>query len=133
LHSHVYRSEYYAVGGMWERIPEFDNEQHRWDVTLPIQAARVVNKAYFFLPAQGSKAGDLRHQSGSTDVLLHKNVVAALYPIGEASSESIRGCLPAGVWLEEERALFGLCGDVFIAFYLMKPYTLDEQGDYSIV
>ena len=34
LHSYVYITESFAIGGMWERIREFDNEQHRWDVAF---------------------------------------------------------------------------------------------------
>lgn len=133
LHSYVYLTQDYAVGGIYERIREFDNEQHRWDVTLPLRMGRHVNKAYFFLPAEGNDPQDLRHQAEQGEVLFHQNVVAALYPASDSYPERLRGCLPPGTWIRDETALFGQCGNVFIAFYLMKPYSITEQEELSIV
>ncbi|MDF2938901.1 MAG: hypothetical protein K0Q90_4274, partial [Paenibacillaceae bacterium] len=53
LHSYTFMTPDFAVGGVWERSAEFDNEQHRWDVTLPANQDGSVNKAYFFRPGNG--------------------------------------------------------------------------------
>ena len=47
-HTYVFITPDYAVGGIWERIREFDNEQKRWDITLPLtqseSAMIMINK-----------------------------------------------------------------------------------------
>lgn len=133
LHSYVYMTEHYAMGGMWERTDEFDNEQHRWDVTLPIREGRAVNQAYFFLPADGNAATDLRHQSGNTEVLFHRNVVIALYPESATHSHSLRGCLPKGQWMQDENALYGQCGEVYMAVFLKRSYQLEAQEELNLI
>lgn len=127
LHSYVYVEEHYAVGGMWERTLEFDNEQHRWSATLPLTGNGDANKAFFFHPGAGfagEDSADWRHQSEVEEVLLHRNVVMALYPISDEGPDYIVGCLPKGRWLDQDRAIFGQCGDVYIAVYLMQPYRM---------
>lgn len=133
LHSYVYMTEHYAVGGMWERADEFDNEQHRWDITLPIGEGEDVNQAYFFLPAEGNDPTDLRHQSENTEVLFHQNVVMALYPKAAEQQQPLRGCLPKGNWIQDEHMLFGHCGDVLMAVYLKQPYRLEERENLNQV
>ncbi|WP_373231108.1 hypothetical protein [Cohnella sp.] len=132
LHSYVYMTENFAVGGMWERSDEFDNEQHRWDISFPIGEGQAANQAYFFLPAVGNDTTDLRHQSGNTEVLFHQNVVLTLYPEAAIQSEALRGCLPKGKWIQEQYALFGQCGQVFMAVYLKQAYQIEEQ-EYLIM
>lgn len=133
LHSYVYISESFAVGGIYERVLEFDNEQHRWDVSLPLDAVRGVNHAYFFHPAAGNKEGDLRHQSEFSEVFFHQNTVIAHYQIPENYQNQIIGCLPAGEWVEDEHVLFGICGDAYMAVYIQQSYQREELADRSII
>ncbi|MFD0698808.1 hypothetical protein ACFQZT_32570 [Paenibacillus sp. GCM10027628] len=133
LHSYVYFTENFAVGGMWERALEFDNEQHRWDVTVPLGAVDGVNRLFFFHPGPGYSKGDLRHQSEYAEVLFHKQTVAAFYGIPDGEPEEIIGCLPNGEWIEEPNALFGYCGGVFIAVYIQCPYQREVLADRSVV
>ncbi|MEW9700495.1 hypothetical protein [Paenibacillus sp. SI8] len=133
LHSYVHITENYAIGGMWERQLEFDNEQHRWDVTLPLDAVEGVNRAFFFHPGERYADGDSRHQSEYEHVLLHQNVVAALYQIPAEQPDEIVGCLPPGEWIEDQGALFGHCGKAFIAVYVNRPYQREVLSDRSVV
>jgi hypothetical protein len=133
LHSYVYMTEHYAIGGMWERAEEFDNEQHRWDITFPLQADVATNQAYFFLPAVDNEASDLRHQGGRSEVLFHRNVIIALYPDAAKHPLPLSGCLPKGTWLEDKHALFGQCGQVFIAVFIKQAYGLEEQSGLNLV
>ncbi|MDO3408725.1 hypothetical protein QWJ34_02990 [Saccharibacillus sp. CPCC 101409] len=131
LHSYAYLTDSYAAGGMWERSEEFDNEQHRWDVTLPLtpELGDSVSQAYFFHPGQGYAAGDPRHESRYAEILPDRGVVLALYPVPENEDSSIVGVLPKGEWIREERALFGLAGGVYLAVYLRHPYEAEEAED----
>ncbi|MBD0380825.1 hypothetical protein [Paenibacillus sedimenti] len=133
LHSYVYITENFAVGGIWERALEFDNEQHRWDVTLPLGAVSGVNRAFFFHPGPGYSEGDLRHPSDHGEVLFHKNVVAAVYQIPDGQQNEIIGCLPQGDWIEEPNGLFGHCGNALIAVYIQQPYQREVLADRSVV
>lgn len=133
LHSYVYISESFAVGGIYERVLEFDNEQHRWDVSLPLDAVPGVNHAYFFHPAPGNKEGDLRHQSEFSEVFFHRNTVIADYQIPQNHQNQIIGCLPAGEWMEDEHALFGICGNVYMAVYLQQSFQREALIDRCII
>ncbi|NEW06320.1 hypothetical protein GK047_09875 [Paenibacillus sp. SYP-B3998] len=133
LHSYVYITENYAIGGVWERALEFDNEQHRWDVTLPITAVEGVNRAFFFHPGKWYAEGDLRHQSEFSEVLFHPNVVVARYQIPAEQPDEIIGCLPQGEWIEEPQALYGRCGNVFMAVYVQQPYRREVLADRSVI
>ncbi|MFC5447879.1 hypothetical protein [Paenibacillus aestuarii] len=133
LHSYVYITQHYATGGVLERALEFDNEQHRWDVTLPVSAVQGVNRAFFFHPGQGYRFGDLRHQSDAGEVLFHRNVIAALYDIPADQPDILVGCLPPGEWIEAPHALFGRCGSVYLAVYLQQPYERTVLADRSVV
>jgi hypothetical protein len=116
----------FAIGGMLERAVEFDNEQHRWDVTFPI-AEGAANQAYFVHPAAG---GDkLRHSSGSEDIAVERNCLIALYqPASEADIERpIAGILPPGDWIADERSIYGQVGEALLVFHLMKPFAMTPR------
>ena len=53
LHSYVYRTAQFAVGGLWERAVEFDNEQHRWDIAFPL---RVDDRSTIFISCYQGRA-----------------------------------------------------------------------------
>ncbi|THF74936.1 hypothetical protein [Cohnella fermenti] len=132
IRRYAYITEHYAAGGAWDRAEEFDNEQQRWDVSLPLadpEEEESVNQAYFFHPGAGYKEGDPRHRSRFEEVLFHRNVVLALYPIPEAEDGRIVGVLPKGRWLHEPCALFGQAAGVYIAVHLMKECRTEEGED----
>ncbi|MDD9267443.1 hypothetical protein J2X61_004442 [Bacillus sp. 3255] len=133
LHSYVYITDHYAMGGMYERVLEFDNEQHRWDVALPLGRVHGVNHAYFFHPGPGFAEGDLRHQSEYSEVFFHRNTIISMYHIPEDQPDRIIGCLPPGEWMEDDGALFGLCGHVYMAVFLQQPYQREVLADRSVV
>ncbi len=131
LHSYTYLTDAYAAGGMWERSEEFDNEQHRWDITLPLsyELGSSVNQAYFIHPGQGYNEGDLRHESPYAKILPDRSAVLAVYPIPEGEHPAIVGVLPKGEWIKEERAMFGLVAGVYLAVYLRNGYEAEEAED----
>ncbi|OWR28148.1 hypothetical protein CDO73_19910 [Saccharibacillus sp. O23] len=131
LHSYTYLTDAYAAGGMWERSEEFDNEQHRWDITLPLsyELGGSVNQAYFIHPGQGYGEGDLRHESPYAKILPDRSAVLALYPVPEGEDPTIVGVLPKGEWIKEERALFGRAAGVYLAVYLRGDYEAEEADD----
>ncbi|MFD0616007.1 hypothetical protein ACFQZR_00940 [Paenibacillus sp. GCM10027629] len=130
LHSYAYITEHYAAGGMWERYTEFDNEQQRWDITIPLVNEHSINQAYFFHPGDGYHARDPRHHSEYAHTLYHRNTVMALYSIPETSPvDYIVGVLPKGTWQAEPSALYGLIENVYIAVHLMQPYQYEEMED----
>lgn len=133
LHSYTCMTPDFAVGGVWERADEFDNEQHRWDVTLPANRDGSVNKAYFFRPGSGFSEGDYRHEGGLSQLLLHRNVAAALFApsVEQGRKDEILGVLPKGDWLFGDRLMTGLVGSVYLVAHIMNPYTCvenEEQG-----
>ncbi|TDF94181.1 hypothetical protein [Paenibacillus piri] len=138
-HTYVYIAPEYAAGGVWERRDEFDNEQQRWDVTLPLTSPAVagggsVNQAFFFHPGAKYKPGDDRHASPYGDVLFHLDSIVQLWavPAGGASDSAypeLVGCMPKGEWRFRERSGCGLAGDVYFVFYLMQPFTYTEKAD----
>ncbi|OWA34774.1 hypothetical protein B9G55_16065 [Saccharibacillus sp. O16] len=131
LHSYAYLTDAYAAGGMWERSEEFDNEQHRWDITLPLsyELGSSVNQAYFIHPGQGYREGDLRHESPYAKILPDRSAVLAAYAIPQGEDSTIVGVLPAGEWIKEQRALFGLVAGVYLAVYLRHDYEVEELPD----
>ncbi|MDR6549278.1 hypothetical protein [Paenibacillus qinlingensis] len=133
LHSYVYITENYAIGGMWERIREFDNEQHRWDVAFPLDHLEGVNHAYFFHPDLEKPEGDLRHQSEYTEVLFHRHVIMATYDIPENQPGYIKGCLPLGEWVESPTGLFGRFANVYLAVFIQQPYKREILEDRCFV
>ncbi|MDF2927396.1 MAG: hypothetical protein K0R57_6310 [Paenibacillaceae bacterium] len=131
LHSYVFLTPDYALGGIWERAEEYLNEQHRWDVTFPVRKDGTANKAFFFHPGNGYAKGDPRHQSPFCEAVFHKNRAAALYAIPEeASSTAIAGVLPHGEWLFHQRLIVGQVDDVYLIFGLMQDYTAESGPDY---
>ncbi|WP_169083570.1 hypothetical protein [Paenibacillus sp. PL91] len=134
LHSYAYITSDFAAGGMWERHAEFDNEQHRWDITFPLLDQHYgVNQAYFFHPAEPNASGDPRHQTEHTEVLLHRNTIAALYPLPAGAAHQIVGVLPNADWLQEPGVLLGQMNHVYLAVYLMQPFEVERLPDRYIV
>ncbi|ANE45609.1 hypothetical protein SY83_04050 [Paenibacillus swuensis] len=140
LHNYTYRTGAYALGGMWERSEEFANEQHRWDLTLPVQSGSI-NQAFFYHPAEGCAPSDHRHQSSVEEILLYQNTVMTLYPMsGEDGAnkeqQEIIGVLPKGEWRREALALYGRVGregEVWVAVQLLQPYEVEENSDHLVV
>ncbi|MBW5447618.1 hypothetical protein GE107_16290 [Cohnella sp. CFH 77786] len=133
LHSYLYRTDKYAIGGMWERVREFDNEQHRWELTLPLRGRAGVNRLYFFQPGEGYREGDPRHESDGGEVLYHQNVVIALYPSGSGGEDRLIGILPKGKWVCRREGLYGYLGGVYVAIHLPEGYSLSEETDRYVV
>jgi len=136
LHHYAYITSSYAIGGMWERTEEYLNEQHRWDISLPVKNNDTINQVYFFHPGDGYQEDiqDERHQSRYCEVLFHKNVVCALYHgFPNESHPFIVGFLPKGEWLQDGKNLYGRVGDVFIAIHLANPFSLIEKGRNLLV
>lgn len=135
LHSYTYMTPDFAVGGVWERAEEFDNEQHRWDVTLPANRDGSVNKAYFFRPGSGFSEGDYRHEGGLSQVLLHRNAAAALFvpSVQQEEKDLILGVLPKGDWLFGDRLMTGLVGSVYLVAHIMNPYTCVENEERGCI
>lgn len=129
LHSYAYITNDYAVGGMWERYAEFDNEQHRWDISLPLSQQAGVNQAYFFHPSDSNAVEDPRHQTGYSEVLFYRNTIMALYSIPNGTSDRICGILPAIEWLQEPGMLLGRSEHVYFVVYSMQPCELEREFD----
>lgn len=135
-HTCVYVAPGYAVGGVWERRDEFDNEQLRWDVSLPLdnEAARQgVNQLYFFHPGKKYTAGDDRHASPYGEVLLHQDAAVQLWRIpaqeGPETADALIGCLPRGEWRFGPRWCVGKLGAVFAFVYLLGDGAVEERPD----
>ncbi|MEV5027278.1 hypothetical protein MRBLPE1_002857 [Paenibacillus sp. LPE1-1-1.1] len=133
LHSYAYITEEFAAGGMWERYAEFDNEQHRWDISLPAGRQEGVNQAYFFHPSDRNGNEDPRHQTGNTEVLFYKNTIAALYAIPEGTENRIIGILPHIEWMQEPGMLLGQTNQVYWSVYVMQPCVLECLSDRYVV
>ncbi|WP_068784855.1 hypothetical protein [Paenibacillus phocaensis] len=131
LHSYAYITDQYAVGGLWERVEEFDNEQLRWLYSLPIRGEKG-NQLYFFHPGKGyDPAGtDPRHQSEWTEVLYHKNVVMAVYSLPEDVPGQIFGVLPEGEWRFAANGIFGKVEETYFAVYVSRAYQVRERDGY---
>jgi hypothetical protein len=132
LHAYVHITPDYAIGGVWERAEEYLNEQHRWDVTLPVTASDGrANQAFFFTPGSGYAGGDPRHQSGGSEILLHENTAGALYRLaGDGSGDGLLlGCLPLGEWQFEDRLMAGRVGDVYLIARTMQPSEAIQGQD----
>ncbi|MNM78860.1 hypothetical protein D3C81_907790 [compost metagenome] len=131
LHSYAYLTGQFGVGGMWERVEEFDNEQLRWLFSLPVRGEKG-NQLYFFHPGKGyDPAGnDPRHQSGWTDVLYHKNVVMAVYSLPEDATEQVNGVLPEGEWRFAANGIFGKVEETYFAVYVSGAYQVQDRNGY---
>lgn len=133
LNSYMYITSAYAVGGMQERFEEFDNEQHRWDIALPLKADGTVNHAYFFHPGAGYAENDPRHQSRHMELMLYRNVVLAVFPIPAENSNGVIGVLPPGQWIQKGRSLFGQVGQVVFSVHMMQDFHISEERDRVVV
>ncbi|MGO4546835.1 hypothetical protein AB4Z29_18720 [Paenibacillus sp. 2TAB23] len=129
LHSYAYITNDYAAGGMWERYAEFDNEQHRWDISLPLSKQAGVNQAYFFHPSDSNAKEDPRHQTGHSEVLFYRNTIMALYSIPNGTSDRIFGILPPIEWMQEPGMLLGQSKQVYFVVYSMQPCELERVSD----
>ncbi|MCI3921290.1 hypothetical protein MO973_13720 [Paenibacillus sp. TRM 82003] len=132
LHSYVYVTERFAVGGMRERVREFDNEQHRWEVTLPLSLEGGVNRLYFFRPGEGYREGDPRHEAENGDVMFYRSVGIAYYAAdvtSSAESPPILGVLPPGNWVRRDRLLCGEAQGVYLAVHTSGAYDASERPD----
>ncbi|WP_238579281.1 hypothetical protein [Neobacillus niacini] len=130
-HTYVFITPEYAVGGIWERINEYDNEQQRWDITLPLTQSESVNQAFFFQPGEKYVPGDDRHSSSFGEVMYHKDTVIQVWniPSDEEAHPFINGCLPKGEWKFTENKGYGKVGDTFITFQLMNEFNWEEKND----
>ncbi len=131
LHSYAYVTGQFAVGGLWERVEEFDNEQLRWLFSLPVRGEKG-NQLYFFHPGKGyDPAGtDPRHQSGWTEVLYHQNVVMAVYSLPEDVPGQINGVLPEGEWRFTANGICGKVEETYFAVYVSSAYQVRERDGY---
>lgn len=134
LHSYAYMTGQFAVGGMWERVEEFDNEQLRWLYSLPIRGEKG-NQLYFFHPGKGyDPAGtDPRHQSEWTEVLYHRSAVLAVYSLPEDVPGRILGVLPEGEWRFTAKGIFGRVEETYFAVYVSVAYRVRERDGYLLV
>jgi hypothetical protein len=131
-HTYVYITPQYAVGGIWERINEYDNEQQRWDITLPLTHTKSANQAFFFHPGVKYIPGDDRHASTYGEVMYHKDTAIQVWNIPLDDSEAIPfiiGCLPKGEWQFNNNRGYGKIGDTFLHFHLMNGYKWEEKED----
>lgn len=128
LHSYVYRTPAYAVGGVYEYVEEFLNEQHRWDISLPLPQPGI-NTAYFFHPCKNYRDGDERHPGAGGEMLFHRRTVLAGYIIPSGERPGLIGVLPLGEWTARGGHLVGRIGDVYIRAALLQPFELTEADD----
>ncbi|AEI39617.1 hypothetical protein [Paenibacillus mucilaginosus] len=136
-HTYLYRTPDYALGGIWERREEFDNEQIRWALTLPLSgrpSQESVNQLLFFHPGAGYREGDDRHASPYGEVLFHRGTVVQLWslPVGcpGDTADFLVGCLPQGAWhFTESGGSARLDSGVFLSFRLLHGYTVTEKPD----
>lgn len=137
LHSYAYITGQFAVGGLWERVKEFDNEQLRWLFSLPVRRGGLGNQLYFFHPGEGyAESGtDPRHQSEWTKVLYHKNIVMTFYPLPDDVRDEVIGVIPEGDWQQKSNALYGKVEETYFAIYLTGPYEIkiQQQSGHHLV
>lgn len=125
LCEYVFKTKYYAVGGIQEYFREFDNEQLRYQITFPVRKDGTANQAYFFHPGQGYLEGDLRHASGCGEVLLYKQVAAILFPIPESERDVIVGSLPHGRWQMDQNCWVGDLNDIYLIIHIWQRNEAD--------
>jgi hypothetical protein len=135
-HTYAYITPDYAVGGVWERRTEFDNEQQRWDITLPLTETNAlsggVNQAFFFHPGAKYVPGDDRHTSPYGEVIFHKDTVIQLWDVAAEEKEaypSLIGCLPRGQWRFDNKSGYGRVEAAYLYFQLMNEFTSEEKKD----
>jgi hypothetical protein len=134
-HTYAYITSDYAVGGIWERRDEFDNEQQRWDITLPLTETPTengVNQTFFFHPGVKYVPGDDRHASPYGEVLFHKDSIIQMWALPEGDKEAhpnLIGCLPKGEWKFDKKSGYGRVGNIYLSFHLMNEYGIEEKTD----
>lgn len=130
LHQSVYLTEHVATGGILERVTEFDNEQHRWELTLPLSDGEGANRLYLFAPGEGYSAGDPRHEGNAGELLLHKHTVLGLYGPESAASQQIIGVLPHGTWQYERSQAYGELRHLYVAVFTLEPFSVTNRQHY---
>ncbi|TVY01070.1 hypothetical protein [Paenibacillus cremeus] len=143
-HTYTYVAREYALGGIWERREEFDNEQLRWDVSLPLDsepAGAGVNQLYFFHPGGKYVPGDDRHASPYGDVLFDRGTAIQLWAVPESaaggSASALVGCLPKGEWRFVGNSGYGKLGSIYVVFHALggggTDMAVNEKEDrYSV-
>lgn len=130
LHQSVYRTQHAAVGGIEERVTEFDNEQHRWEVTLPLSEAEGANRLYLFSPGEGFHEGDPRHESNAGELMFHKQTVIGLYGEGAASNRIV-GVLPKGDWLlRDDNRAYAELRHLYVGLFMLEKLSTAEFESY---
>ncbi|MFP5105300.1 hypothetical protein ACSU6B_00805 [Neobacillus sp. C211] len=135
MHTYVFIDPAYAVGGIWERINEYDNEQQLWDITLPLSqtnAENSVNQAFFFHPGEKYVPGDDRHASPFGEVLYHKGTVIQMWHIPKEEKDvysELIGCLPVGEWYFEKTCGYGRVESTYLTFQLINEYNIEKKAD----
>lgn len=138
LHQYIYRTANYAVGGVWEWAVEYDNEQHRWDISFPARPDGSINQAYAFRPGQGYRDGDPRHQSGGCAPLFNRSAVLALYPaeaaadVDSAAAAPLVGVVPAGDWRRDDRLWVGDVGDAYLIVHSLQRLAIASESAAGI-
>ncbi len=139
LHTYVWIDPEFAVGGIWERVNEYENEQHRWDITFPLTQENIengVNQAFFFHPCEKDNPNDVRHTSNMGEVMYHKDTVMQLWSIPRNDKESyqgIIGCIPLGEWKFEASSGYGRIGNAYVSFQLMNEYRIEETNERILI
>lgn len=131
-YTYVFITPEYSVGGIWERLNEYDNEQQRWDITLPLAQTESVNQSFFFHPGAEYVPDDDRHASPFGEVMFHKDTVIQVWnvPIDEQEvTPFIKGCLPKGEWKFHKNKGYGKVEETYITFQLMNEFTWNEKQD----
>lgn len=130
LHQSVYCTEHAATGGILERVTEFDNEQHRWEVTLPLSEARGANRLYLFSPGAGFVEGDPRHESEAGELLFSGHTVFGLYPAMESAEARIIGVLPQGDWMLKSAVAYGELPHLYAGVFMPDDFSVVDRSDY---
>jgi hypothetical protein len=130
LHQSIYRTKHAATGGILERVTEFDNEQHRWEITLPLSEAEGANRLYLFAQGEGYVQGDPRHESSAGELLFYKHTVIGLYGKDD-STRQIVGVLPKGAWLlrDNNRAYVEL-QHLYMAVFMPGQLSISASSDF---
>ncbi|TYP73069.1 hypothetical protein [Paenibacillus methanolicus] len=129
LHQTIYRTAHAATGGILERVAEFDNEQHRWEITLPLSEAEGANRLYLFSPGAGYAEGDPRHASDRGELMLRKHTALGLYA-PQAEPVRLVGVLPAGTWRREQNRAYGELQHLYAALFMPGGFVMAPMDDY---
>lgn len=133
LHQIIYRTEHAATGGILERAEEFDNEQHRWEITLPLSETEGANRLYLFSPGGGYTEGDPRHESNAGELLLYEHTVLGIYAPEQSKGQvhHIAGVLPIGEWIVQGNAAYGELTHIYAAVFLPTELEVAEKSHYQ--